>query len=115
MTHPQSTDSDKGLDWLLWPWRMAAAAAPQTLTQPINPGWSFGNVTITSSNSSSPDTEREIVSRHSYGRQIGRMMDAIELLLDERGTKAVADPRADEFRELRKQVEAIKLAAARRR
>ena len=93
MLHPQSTDDDKGLAWLLWPWRLAASGlAPQTLTQPINPGWSFGNViNVTSSNSSSPDTEREIVSRHSYGRQIGRMMDAIELLLEERGPKAAKD------------------------
>jgi hypothetical protein len=115
----QSTDNDKGLDWLLWPWRITAGAfAPQSLTQPINPGWSFGNVIVTPANSSSPDTEREIVSRHSYGRQIGRMMDAIELLLEERRQHrpaAAPDPRVDAFEELRQQVARIKLDAARRR
>jgi hypothetical protein len=119
MTPMQSTDKDKGLDWLLWPWRMTAGAlAPQTLTQPINTGWSFGNVIVTPANSTSPDTEREIVSRHSYGRQIGRMMDAVELLLEERARRSPAaapDPRVDAFEELRQQVAAIKLDAARRR
>lgn len=101
--------------WWAWPWT-PWAAAPQNLTQPINPGWTFGPVlNLTAANSSAPDTEREIVGRHSYGRQIGRLIDAVGLLLDERGTRAPADPRADDFRALQRDVEAIKLQAAQRR
>jgi len=57
--------------------------APQALNQPINPGWSFGNITVNNVNSSAPDVERDVVSRHSYGRQIGRLMDAVAALADE--------------------------------
>ena len=112
---PNLPSTDNALPWLSWPWHWPALA-PQSLTQPINPGWSFGPViNVSSANSSAPDTEREIVSRHSYGRQLGRLMDAVELLLDERGSKAKPDSRAEGVRELRREIEAIKLAAARRR
>jgi hypothetical protein len=57
-------------------------AAPQNLVQPILPGWVIGNVTnITEQNSSAPDTEREIVAAQSYGRQLGRVMDALAVLI----------------------------------
>ncbi|WP_372528862.1 hypothetical protein [Piscinibacter sp.] len=73
----------------LWPfaaarnWASLFNLAPQTLTQPINPGWTLGNViNVTENNSSAPDTEREIVSRHSYGRQLGRIMEVLLVVLD---------------------------------
>jgi hypothetical protein len=86
--------------------------APQTLTQPINPGWTFGNViTVNSVNSSAPDVEREIVSRHSYGRQIGRLVDAVSVLADAL-PKTAADPRMEAFRELAQQIQEIKREVA---
>jgi hypothetical protein len=103
--------------WWAWamPWSAAAAGrtpwfgvAPQSLTQPINPGWSFGNViTVNSVNSSAPDVEREVVSRHSYGRQIGRLMDAVAALAEALPITA-DDERITEFRALAAQVEQIK-------
>ena len=59
-----------------WPW---PPAAPQSLVQPINPGWSLINVTY--NNSSAPAIERDVLQQHSYGRQIGRLMDALSVLV----------------------------------
>jgi hypothetical protein len=108
-------------DAALAPWRMALQAtqalaqpwwlAPQNLTQPINTGWTFGNlIQVTEQNSSAPDTEQQIVRRHSYGRQIGRVMDAVALLLEKADAKTRADPRASDFTELKRDVDAIKQA-----
>jgi hypothetical protein len=62
----------------LWPW--PASWAPQWLDQRFNNGWTFGNVIVTTQNSSAPEVEREVVSRHSYGRQIGRLVEAVAVL-----------------------------------
>ncbi|ESQ93114.1 hypothetical protein ABAC460_02320 [Asticcacaulis sp. AC460] len=63
--------------WLDW----TQAAAPNTLNQPILPGWSF--LTVNEANSSAPDTEKRIVAQDSYGRQIGRLMDVVDILVRE--------------------------------
>jgi hypothetical protein len=102
-------------DAALTPWRLALQAtqafalAPHSLTQPINPGWTFGNVIqVTEQNSTAPDTEQQIVSRHSYGRQIGRLMDAVALLLEHADATTQADARAEDFSALQRDVQAIK-------
>jgi hypothetical protein len=102
-------------DAALAPWRLALQAtqamalAPHSLTQPINTGWTFGNlIQVTEANSTAPDTERQIVNRHSYGRQIGRVMDAVELLLEHTDANARDDPRAKDFVALLSDVQAIK-------
>lgn len=103
-----------------WPWTFtwpvasgdgrASAFAPEQLWQPINPGWSFGNVSITTTNSSAPDVEQAVVGRHSYGRQIGRMMDALQVLID--ASPAIRQDRAvKEFLELAGEVRDAKDAA----
>jgi hypothetical protein len=99
------------------PWRLALQAAqtlavvPRSLTQPINPGWTFGNlIQVNEQNSSAPDTEQQIVARHSYGRQIGRLMDAVELLLERSDADTRGDPRAVDFATLQHDVQAIKAA-----
>src|SRR5918993_3209381 len=58
---------------LCFPW---AWLAPSQLSQPINPGWSFGNLIVNESNSSAPSTELAIVAEESYGRQMGKLLDA---------------------------------------
>jgi hypothetical protein len=58
--------------WLQWAW-----VAPQQLSQPINPGWSFGNIIVNDHNSSAPSTEQAIIAEESYGRQIGKLPDAV--------------------------------------
>jgi len=106
-------------DAALAPWRLALQAsqamalAPHTLTQPINTGWTFGNlIQVTEANSTAPDTEQQIVNRHSYGRQIGRVMDAVQLLLERADAKTRADARAEDFASLQRDVQSIKQTQA---
>jgi len=86
-----------------WPWPQAA---PQSLVQPINPGWSL--VSITNNNSSAPTIERDVLQQHSYGRQIGRLMDALSVLVDRLPAGAKDDPRIEDFLALAKEVAQIK-------
>lgn len=89
-----------------WSWPWPFGLAPETLNQPILPGWSL--VSITENNSSAPDTERRIVAQDSYGRQIGRIMDVVsELVADRPKTQAIED-----FDDLRDRVAAAKRTAA---
>jgi hypothetical protein len=97
-----------------WPWSAFSGwspwpnLAPQTNNQDINPGWSFGNlVTVNTFNSAAPEVERAVVSQHSYGRQIGRLMDAVAALADAL-PKTATDTRIEQFRDLAKKVDAIK-------
>jgi hypothetical protein len=93
---------------LFFPW--LGKAAPDTLVQPILPGWSLIN--ITENNSSAPDTERRIVAQDSYGRQIGRIMDVVAALVAERPKDAPAGKAFSDFETLRKRVEKEKTQAA---
>jgi hypothetical protein len=55
--------------------------------QPINPDWNFGNINITYENSANPAVERWIVGKVSYGRQLGRMMEAVAALIERTGSE----------------------------
>lgn len=108
-------------DWPAWmkgsvPNPIELFAAPQNLTQPILPGWILGGViNVNERNSSSPDTEREIVAAHSYGHQLNRMMDVLTALIAELpSTKREAAP-FRKFSELCQDIQRIKLQAATRR
>jgi hypothetical protein len=52
-------------------------ALDTSFQQPILPGWSFAGVVVNENNSTDPAMEHAIVSRQSYGKQIGRMMDVV--------------------------------------
>jgi hypothetical protein len=69
-----------------------ASPGPE-FNQPINPGWTFGNVVnVTEANSSSPATERAIVAEQSYGRQLGHVIEALVDLINERpGSRPQSD------------------------
>ena len=107
--------------WFTWPLQYTEAflaalpkGAPDYLAQTINP-WT---VNINSNNSSAPDTEQTVLARHSYGRQLGRVSDVVSLLVDQlesRNPALADDKRVAQFRELRTEIEAIKLKAAERR
>jgi hypothetical protein len=88
-------------NWFPW--------APQSVDQRFNNGWTFGNVNVTFANSRAPEVEREIVSRHSYGRQLGRLMDAVVRLTVKAG--AENDPQVKPLIELARQIEDIKAKA----
>ena len=105
------TPSDPA-DWLR-SWSEAMRSVPQSLTQAINPGWSFGpSFTLNSGNSSAPQTEIEVLQRHSYGRQLGRISEALELLIEERARSSPKDKRFDDFLKMKAEIDAVKLDAA---
>lgn len=111
------------LAWWSWPWRMmsawaspAVSLAPQALSQPILPGWTFANtVEVTNENSSSPETERQIVTAHSYGQQLGRVLDAVKELIAERPAGAPDVQSIRDFTELWRDVENIKARSSAQR
>jgi hypothetical protein len=91
------------LSWMQQ-WRSAMALVPNTLVQPILPGWT---VNVNGFNSSAPQTENEVLQHHSYGRQLGRISDALALLVDERDADRT-DTRFDDFRTMKEEIDAIK-------
>lgn len=106
-------------DWMQF-WMRAAQGfqalpgglAPESLNQPILPGWTFGNsVVINETNSSSPETERRIVAQQSYGRQLGRVLDALAVLIAAAPPELRHDPALRDLLVLRDRVEAIKTEA----
>jgi hypothetical protein len=111
------------LAWWSWPWRVAGTSpgafpslAPQELSQPILPGWLFANsISVTEENSRSPETERDIVAAHSYGQQLGRIIDVVDELIRERPAGAPDSGPVREFARLRDDIEAIKARQAAKR
>lgn len=96
-----------------WPW--SPNLAPEWLKQSFNNGWTFGNIIqVTNQNSSAPEVEREVVSEHSYGQQIGRLMDAV-VALSGRVPGATEDKRVSDLLDLARDIDAIKEAARKRR
>ncbi len=70
------------------PWSVAPV-----FSQPILPGWT---INVNSYNSNSPRTEGLVVSRFSYGQQLGRIADALAAIVETlpqetQGRTAVAD------------------------
>jgi hypothetical protein len=112
------SDSGKAAPRLWWDpfgfW--GARIAPNELYQPILPGWVVaGAVTVNERNSSAPETEREIVAAESYGRQIGRMSDALAALVAEWPEGKPKPDAVREFEELRTRIDEIKVEVATRR
>lgn len=106
-------------EWFAWSarlWRGMYAPiaqfpslAPQALTQPILPGWIFANdINVTEQNSSAPGIEREILAVHSYGRQLGRIIDVLAVLIEKWPGGAPDDPSVQHFTELRDDITAVK-------
>jgi hypothetical protein len=88
-------------------------SVPQSLAQAINPGWNFGpTFTLNSGNSSAPQTEVEVLQRHSYGRQLGRISEALQLLIEERARTSLKDQRVDDFLKMKTEIDSVKLDAA---
>lgn len=120
-----STDSTAPAGGFGWPWTLSwpmpggnplpqFSFAPERLWQPINPGWSFGNLIVNQQNSSAPEVEQAVVSQHSYGRQIGKLMGAIEALA-KAVPAAAKDPALKEFGVLAADVKRIKEASIHQR
>jgi hypothetical protein len=103
------------LSW--FPWSTGAAStlsAPQNLEQPILPGWIFGNVVnVNDQNSAAPQAEVAILRTHSYGRQLGQIIDALQVLIDERN-EAGGDQSdlLDKFAEMKQAIDRVKAETA---
>lgn len=103
-------DHETGFDATRWlkQWSAAMNLAPQTLVQPILPGWTLN---VNAFNSSAPQTEGEIVRHHSYGRQLGRISDVLEALVDERDPTR-SDPRFEDLRTMKDEIDEVKAGNA---
>jgi hypothetical protein len=89
-------------------WQAMWRAGPDNFTQPILPGWTLN---INSNNSTAPQTEAEVVAKHSYGRQLGRMSDALELIVERHG-RTPEDKRFADFLTMKQQIDKVKQDAA---
>jgi len=54
-----------------------------TLYEPILPNSTFAGLVINQNNSTNPEVERHVVNHYSYGRQLGTLIDALEVLVKE--------------------------------
>ena len=62
---------------------MPLQLAPSSLSQPILPNWSFNLFNVNLGASSNPAIEQEVLQTvGSYGRQIGHLAEALELVID---------------------------------
>lgn len=95
-------------EWLS-AWQAMWRIAPDNLAQSILQGWTLN---INSNNSTAPQTEVEVVARHSYGRQLGRMSDALELLIVERHGRTPEDKRFADFLTMKQEIDKVKQDAA---
>ena len=84
-------------------------AAPQTLNQPILP-WTFTGLVVNENNSSDPAAERAIVNEESYGRQLGRISDALAYLIEHSGADKKNDA-VQAFTEMNGKIKEIKRKA----
>lgn len=89
-------------------WNAAMQLAPNTLVQPILPGWTLN---VNAFNSSAPQTEAAVVQRHSYGRQLGRISEVLAALVDERDPGRV-DERFGDFRAMCAEIDEVKAGNA---
>jgi hypothetical protein len=71
--------------------------APDALTQPILPNWQFHLFNINLGASSNPSVEQKALERvGSYGRQIGHLAEALELIVKKTRLLESPDLTADE-------------------
>lgn len=123
---PEPDPNTSPLEAFFWPLHMLKAwssfinVAPHIFAQPILPAWAVGNVyNITENNSNAPQTELEIVSRHSYGRQLGRISDALAVVvrreLQNDDLPASDRKRLTDFTRLAKSIDDIKAREALKR
>jgi hypothetical protein len=91
------------------------ALAPDQLWQAINPwrfyqqGAQFGMVNINLGQTAHPEVEQAILDQvGSYGRQLGRIGDALEVLLDHVKLEGLQQTEKDALAELRGQLAAIR-------
>jgi len=98
-----------GIDAAEWLRSWQSLWRPEQLVQPILPGWTLN---VNSNNSTAPTTEADVVAKHSYGRQLGRICDALDLLITQRHGATAKDKRFADFLQMKHEIDAIKRDAA---
>jgi hypothetical protein len=112
------------MGWFWWPLQLATQAlaafrtGPDTLTQAINP-WS-AVINVNSNNSAAPETERAVLAKHSYGRQLGRSSDVVALLIrridaSERPLSGEDRRAIGDFEQMKREIDELKAESARQR
>lgn len=84
---------------------LAFASAVPSFTQPILPGWTLN---IDSNNSSSPRTEGLVVSKFSYGRQLGQINDALAAIIEFLPAEAQGLPDVERFLRMKAGIDVLK-------
>ena len=74
-------------------------------SQPILPGWT---INVNSNNSTSPRTEGLVVSKFSYGRQLGQISDALAAIVATLPAKTQADPDVARFMKMKAAIDVLK-------
>lgn len=85
-------------------------AAPQSLDQSILP-WTFAGLVVNENNSSDPSAEQAIVSKDSYGKQLGRISDALESLVETLPAEKQKDKAIQDFLDMKADIDQIKRKA----
>jgi hypothetical protein len=98
------------------------SVAPERLWQAINPwsfynqGAQFGFINIDLGQTPHPEVEQRVLEEvGSYGRQLGRIGDALEVLIDHAQLKDLSRAEADALSILRGQLAEIRKVKARER
>jgi hypothetical protein len=101
-----STDPRRGRNRMnsMNPFQAFASAIP-AFSQPILPGWTLN---IDSNNSSSPRTEGLVVSKFSYGRQLGQINDALEAIIATLPAATRALPQVKGFLDMKARIDVLK-------
>ena len=86
------------------PFQALASVVPG-FSQPILPGWTLN---IDSNNSSSPRTEGLVVSKFSYGRQLGQLNDALAAIIALLPAQARALPEVERFLRMKARIDVLK-------
>lgn len=101
---------------------LQVSLAPQQLWQAINPwrfynqGAQFGMININLGATAHPEIEQAILDEvGSYGRQLGRIGDAIEVLLAHVKLDGLSEAETDAIKELQGQLAAVRKVKRRER
>ena len=85
----------------------SALSVSPVFSQPILPGWT---INVNSNNSSSPRTEGLVVSKFSYGHQIGVISDALAAIIETLPATLQSDKAVAKFVKMKKAVDVLKAA-----
>jgi hypothetical protein len=87
---------------------LAAWSASPVFSQPILPGWTFN---VNAFNSGSPRAEGLVVSKFSYGRQLGQVCDALAAIIDELPADTKKDAAVKKFLAMKAAIDVLKAVA----